>query len=732
MTSVISPLFRPQTLSSIKTLRTGLLLGVAGSFALFTDSAHPMEEAHKLMREGDYPAAAARYAKVSVDSENYAFRERRFAELQVWYAREEAFREVSRDLLSGRLDQADVRMGWIRSSLARDDSPFEDARLMVLDVRLLQARGKQEEAAEKAWSVLDVPGPFLNVEARSEALYLLHAMALESDDTELAQKVEATLRAEREVHPFWAARILPDTWQEIGAPGKEEYERIIATAGKPEMPKEYAELIDDPDTIRVTDVETLRSEMMRLAELPASRREGTVVFVPGDADLDLTEEVLIVPGGVTLLSDRGIDGSPGAILRRNDFTEGGGYVVVLQSGAGLVGFRVLGEMEKWTPTYDETRTSPPGRGVALGRGHDHGRVINCEIANVRRDGISNFGRYLHVKNCHIHNFGAYGILSVVNGRWTIGENNKIEWAWQGVGGSRTWNTGYQMYGNYLLDARTPELSIAYQDGPFSFGSAMGHHGRVPQGYSISVVGNVFERTSEEVLSYRTVSPRSGVEYGVFIGHNWVRQPHFAEGAENLPSAMKAIRIDEGRNNDTYVMAHFAKEDADLRDIELRTRMWPGNLFSYANRFGEEAAVLEEAAFSRSLVRWLEPGLMPPMDNEELHVERVLQQVTPGPDASVKTAWLVRAFPGRNLKSVRLLLEGPFESSSDALPIGPINPEATVLFKKELDNKPEFYHEEEFALGEIDLEPGVYRLLIVAEDNGGREAIHPGYFNVPAK
>ena len=52
----------------------------------------------------------------------------------------------------------------------------------------------------------------------------------------------------------------------------------------------------------------------------ASARAGEVVFLPGDALIDCTARVLVdglvleLPGGVTLASDRGRDGSPGALL----------------------------------------------------------------------------------------------------------------------------------------------------------------------------------------------------------------------------------------------------------------------------------------------------------------------------------------------------------------------------------------------------------------------------------
>ncbi len=57
----------------------------------------------------------------------------------------------------------------------------------------------------------------------------------------------------------------------------------------------------------------------------AKAQPGQVVFVPGDVELDFTSWVLAeklvlqLPGGVTLASDRGHNGSPGALFRSDEF-----------------------------------------------------------------------------------------------------------------------------------------------------------------------------------------------------------------------------------------------------------------------------------------------------------------------------------------------------------------------------------------------------------------------------
>ncbi|MCP4807295.1 MAG: right-handed parallel beta-helix repeat-containing protein [Proteobacteria bacterium] len=72
----------------------------------------------------------------------------------------------------------------------------------------------------------------------------------------------------------------------------------------------YPDFID-PDWPIVTRVETLSE----LEAAIASVASGDVIWVEGHADIDLSDTTQCIPGGVTLASDRGVDGAAGAILR---------------------------------------------------------------------------------------------------------------------------------------------------------------------------------------------------------------------------------------------------------------------------------------------------------------------------------------------------------------------------------------------------------------------------------
>ena len=62
-----------------------------------------------------------------------------------------------------------------------------------------------------------------------------------------------------------------------------------------------------------------------LLEALSAAKSGDIVHIAGDATIECTERVYIeqlvleLPGGVTLASDRGIEGAPGGLIRSDTF-----------------------------------------------------------------------------------------------------------------------------------------------------------------------------------------------------------------------------------------------------------------------------------------------------------------------------------------------------------------------------------------------------------------------------
>lgn len=114
---------------------------------------------------------------------------------------------------------------------------------------------------------------------------------------------------------------------------------------------------------------------------------GDVVFVDGDASLELGDRVLDVPAGVTLASNRGVGGSPGALLRTGAESSG---VVRLQAGARLTGVRLRGPRAGTAAGF-----SARASGVtALG--------ADVEIDNAVVRGFADVGIAVDAGTAHVH------------------------------------------------------------------------------------------------------------------------------------------------------------------------------------------------------------------------------------------------------------------------------------------------------------------------------------------
>lgn len=155
-------------------------------------------------------------------------------------------------------------------------------------------------------------------------------------------------------------------------------------------------------TAAVTSGDFTASRLEELIEACASAEEGQTVFVPGDAEIDFTtfvyieELVLHVPGGVTLASDRGIDGSPGALLF-SDALDTRTLIKVDGPGVRVTGLRIRGPNKKRYLDHHR-RAFREGGG-----GHEYYYKFPTQ------DGIRTAHGSLEVDNCDISGFGHAGI-----------------------------------------------------------------------------------------------------------------------------------------------------------------------------------------------------------------------------------------------------------------------------------------------------------------------------------
>jgi hypothetical protein len=91
---------------------------------------------------------------------------------------------------------------------------------------------------------------------------------------------------------------------DTSAPPESASWRFGGGVGYPDRPPSHGDCVRHVRT---------RDELEAALESAAA---GDVVFVAGDARIDLTGASLCIPGGVTLASDRGLAGSAGGLLSR--------------------------------------------------------------------------------------------------------------------------------------------------------------------------------------------------------------------------------------------------------------------------------------------------------------------------------------------------------------------------------------------------------------------------------
>ena len=193
----------------------------------------------------------------------------------------------------------------------------------------------------------------------------------------------------------------------------------------------YARILRD-GTYRVSTVDDLREALSKA-------RAGDVVYVEADADIDCTtlvfaeSLVLGVPEGVTLASNRGQDGSKGALVYSDAFATRP-LIEALGPNVRITGLHVRGPDPK--PRLDHHRRSfTPSRGDRTVQHEYYYRfpisdgirtsfpaieVDNCELSGWSHGAVhlSDGGEH-HVHHCYIHHNQMNGLgYGVVHGSGT--------------------------------------------------------------------------------------------------------------------------------------------------------------------------------------------------------------------------------------------------------------------------------------------------------------------------
>ncbi len=204
-----------------------------------------------------------------------------------------------------------------------------------------------------------------------------------------------------------------------------------------------------------------------LLDALAKARSGQTVFIPGDAAIDCTARVYIeqlvldIPEGVTLASDRGRDGSPGAILT-SDALKTSPLIRAAGPGVRVTGLRIQGPNPKRYLDHHR-RSFAEKRGheyyykfpTSVGIHTDHPRleVDNCDISAFSAAGVElQAGTGHHVHHCFIHHCQyaglGYGVCHAAAS--SLIERNRFDSNRHSIAGSGPPGCGYEARHNVEL------------------------------------------------------------------------------------------------------------------------------------------------------------------------------------------------------------------------------------------------------------------------------------------
>ncbi|MCP4642369.1 MAG: hypothetical protein GY851_18125, partial [bacterium] len=181
--------------------------------------------------------------------------------------------------------------------------------------------------------------------------------------------------------------------------------------------------------------------------------EGQVVFIPGDAEIDFTtfvyidEFVLSVPAGVTLASDRGHDGSEGALLTC-DALKTPVLIHPRGPGARITGIRLRGPNTKRYLNHHRRAFSEGGDGHkyyykfptqnGIRVQHDGLEVDNCDISGFGHAGVylaNGTGHRIHHNHIHHCQYNGLGYGISHGAASSVVEFNRFNWNRHSIAGT---------------------------------------------------------------------------------------------------------------------------------------------------------------------------------------------------------------------------------------------------------------------------------------------------------
>ena len=275
----------------------------------------------------------------------------------------------------------------------------------------------------------------------------------------------------------------------------------------------------------VTSGDYTVKDLDSLLEALSKAKPGEVVCIPGDAEIDLTARIYIeelaleVGEGVTLASDRGHNGSQGALLT-SDALKTSVMIRALGPGVRVTGLRIRGPNPKRYVDHHRRAFGPDGGGrdyyykfpTSGGIRTDHPRleVDNCEISGFGECGIAlvkSDQHHIHHNFIHHCQYQGLGYGVVHNTASSLIEYNLFDWNRHSIAGAGRPGDSYMARHNV-------ELGVSLSHCFDMHGGRNRKDGTDIAGTSIEIYNNTF-RAPQTPVAIRGV-PQEKCE----VHHNW--------------------------------------------------------------------------------------------------------------------------------------------------------------------------------------------------------------------
>lgn len=157
------------------------------------------------------------------------------------------------------------------------------------------------------------------------------------------------------------------------------------------------------DAVSSEDADIVVSTREELLSALEDANDGETIYVDDDAEIDLSASRITIPGGVTLASGRGRDGSSGALITADERALR--LFQIFEEGVRVTGLRLRGHQVGY---YDPDGSAWSNDSLAI-RAYADCEIDNCELygwthagIGIGQNGPDPIDSAAHVHHCSIH------------------------------------------------------------------------------------------------------------------------------------------------------------------------------------------------------------------------------------------------------------------------------------------------------------------------------------------